>query len=84
MSTVDGTPAGIPGNDVSHSVAGSAKLEGDLPNQYRKGVLELRAAAIQSQRFRFGRGDFGARSRDIELRHIAGAEAPLGEVNVPR
>jgi hypothetical protein len=73
---VAGTPAGIIGRLVFQSVSATRKLEGPR-HQHRERVLELGAPAIERDRLGFGRRHLRAGARDIQLGHVARAEAPL-------
>ncbi len=43
-------------------------------------MLERRAAPVEREQIGFRGGDLGLGTRHVELGHVAGAEAPLGEV----
>ena len=58
---------------------GERERRGQLAEQHRERVLELRAAAVEREGLRFGRRDLGLHAREVELGHVAGAVAALGQ-----
>ena len=74
-----GTPAGITGSAVLQSAGGELEARGELAHQHGERVLELGAAAVERERFRLGGRHLGAHARHVELGHVAGAEAALGQ-----
>ena len=71
------------GGDHRHRDAGvrfgQAEARCAFAEQQRERVLELGAAPVEAERFGFGRGDFAAHARHVELGHVARGVAAIDQ-----
>jgi hypothetical protein len=79
VSTVLGTPAGMIGSAVFHSVAGRSKFDETSPTSNRQRIPELRAAAVDAASDSVAATSVRARITSSSGQ-VAGAESALGQI----